>query len=74
MIATDTAGCSDFVVGLLGLAGFTYAPQLADLPDQKMWRIDRTASPRSPATTSTCSAGTPSCSLTSPAACARARP
>jgi hypothetical protein len=25
------------------LAGFAYAPQLADLPDQKMWRIDRTA-------------------------------
>ncbi|WSZ58973.1 transposase [Streptomyces canus] len=23
--------------------GFAYAPQLADLPDQKMWRIDRTA-------------------------------
>nr|WP_241836721.1 transposase [Streptomyces sp. CB01249] len=29
--------------GLLALAGFAYAPQLADLPDQKMWRIDRTA-------------------------------
>lgn len=24
------------------MAGFTHAPQLADLPDQKMWRIDRT--------------------------------
>ncbi|KMS80598.1 hypothetical protein ACH49_07555 [Streptomyces leeuwenhoekii] len=23
--------------------GFAYAPQLADLPEQKMWRIDRTA-------------------------------
>ncbi|WP_420711761.1 Tn3 family transposase [Streptomyces sp. NRRL B-24720] len=27
----------------LTLAGFAYARQLADLPDQKMWRIDRTA-------------------------------
>jgi TnpA family transposase len=25
------------------VAGFAYAPQLADLPDQKMWRIDRAA-------------------------------
>ena len=24
-------------------SGFPYAPQLANLPDQKMWRIDRTA-------------------------------
>lgn len=30
---------SDIVFDLLTLA---YAPQLADLPDQKMWRIDRT--------------------------------
>jgi hypothetical protein len=31
------------VFGLLALAGFAYAPQPADLPDQKMWRIHRTA-------------------------------
>ncbi|NUW07418.1 Tn3 family transposase [Streptomyces sp. CAI-21] len=43
MIVTDTASYSDIVFGLLTLAGFAYAPQLADLPDQKMWRIDRTA-------------------------------
>ncbi|MEV6332663.1 Tn3 family transposase [Streptomyces sp. NPDC051909] len=43
VIITDTASYSDIVFGLLTLAGFTYAPQLADLPDQKMWRIDRTA-------------------------------
>ncbi|WP_405914270.1 Tn3 family transposase [Streptomyces sp. NBC_00963] len=43
MIVTDTASYSDIVFGLLTLAGFTYAPQLADLPDQKMWRIDRSA-------------------------------
>ncbi|MET4921358.1 Tn3 family transposase [Streptomyces sp. PSRA5] len=42
-IVTDTASYSDIVFGLLTLAGFTYAPQLADLPEQKMWRIDRTA-------------------------------
>ncbi|MFF4648283.1 Tn3 family transposase [Streptomyces sp. NPDC001389] len=42
MIVTDTASYSDIVFGLLTLAGFAYAPQLADLPDQKMWRIDRT--------------------------------
>nr|WP_275937227.1 Tn3 family transposase [Streptosporangium subroseum] len=40
MIVTDTAGYSDIVYGLLTLAGFSYAPQLADLPDQKLWRID----------------------------------
>jgi TnpA family transposase len=40
MIVTDTASYSDIVFGLLTLAGYTYAPQLADLPDQKMWRID----------------------------------
>ncbi|KWX04834.1 transposase [Carbonactinospora thermoautotrophica] len=38
-----TASYSDIVFGLLTLAGYTYAPQLADLPDQKMWRIDRSA-------------------------------
>ena len=43
MIVTDTTSYSDIVFGLLTLAGFAYAPQLADLPDQKMWRIDRTA-------------------------------
>ncbi|MCX4750311.1 Tn3 family transposase [Kitasatospora sp. NBC_01287] len=43
MIVTDTASYSDIVFGLLTLAGFTYAPQLVDLPDQKMWRIDRSA-------------------------------
>ncbi|MBG6089617.1 TnpA family transposase [Actinomadura viridis] len=40
MIVTDTSSYSDIVFGLLTLAGYAYAPQLADLPDQKMWRID----------------------------------
>lgn len=43
MIVTDTASYSDIVFGLPTLAGSAYAPQLADLPDQKMWRIDRAA-------------------------------
>ena len=43
MIVTDTASYSDIVFGLLTLAGYTYAPQLADLPDQKLWRIDTRA-------------------------------
>ncbi|WP_329430476.1 Tn3 family transposase [Streptosporangium sp. NBC_01495] len=43
MIVTDTASYSDIVFGLLTLAGYTYASQLADLPDAKMWRIDTTA-------------------------------
>jgi TnpA family transposase len=43
MIVTDTASYSDIVFGLLTLAGFTYAPQLTDLPDQKLWRIDTKA-------------------------------
>jgi TnpA family transposase len=43
MIVTDTASYSDIVFGLLTLAGFTYAQQLADLPGQKMWRVDRAA-------------------------------
>lgn len=43
MIVTDTASYSDIVFGLLTLDGLAYAPQLSDLPDQKMWRIDRSA-------------------------------
>jgi len=31
------------VFGLLRLLGFDYRPQLADLPDAKLWRIDATA-------------------------------
>lgn len=43
MLVTDTASYSDIVFGLLTLAGWTYAPQLADIPDQKLWRIDTRA-------------------------------
>lgn len=43
MIVTDTASYSDIVFGLLTLGDWHYAPQLADLPDQRTWRIDRQA-------------------------------
>ena len=40
VIITGTASYTDIVFGLLSLLGFSYRPQLADLPDQKLWRID----------------------------------
>jgi TnpA family transposase len=40
VIITDTGSYSDIVFGLLRLLGFDYRPQLADLPDAKLWRID----------------------------------
>ncbi|MGH1349024.1 MAG: Tn3 family transposase [Nannocystales bacterium] len=43
VIVTDTSSYSDIVFGLLSLSGRTYAPQLADLPDQKLWRVNRNA-------------------------------
>lgn len=45
------------VFGLLELLGISYRPTLADLPDQKGWRISKSAdygrSTRSPAAGST---------------------
>lgn len=43
IIITDTGSYSDIVFGLLQLLGFEYRPQLADLPDQKLWRINPAA-------------------------------
>jgi len=43
VVITDAGSYSDVVFGLLQLLGFDYRPQLADLPDAKLWRIDRTA-------------------------------
>ena len=43
LIVTDTSSYSDIVFGLLSLSGRTYAPQLAQLPDQKLWRVNRDA-------------------------------
>jgi TnpA family transposase len=40
---SDTGAYSDMVFGLLKLLGVVYRPELADLPDQKLWRIDPTA-------------------------------
>ena len=36
---SDTGSYSDMVCGLMPLLGFDYRPQLADLPDAKLWRI-----------------------------------
>jgi len=42
-IITDTGSYSDVVFGLVTLLGFDYRPQLADLPDAKLWRINPSA-------------------------------
>ncbi|MGE5135249.1 MAG: Tn3 family transposase [Gemmatimonadota bacterium] len=39
IVVSDTAPYSDVVFGLLELLGISYRPALADLPDQKGWRI-----------------------------------
>jgi TnpA family transposase len=57
VIITDTASYTDIVFGLLSLLGFSYRPQLADLPDQKLWRIDAKAIPPRWATRSPLTAG-----------------
>jgi Tn3 transposase DDE domain len=40
IVVSDTGSYSDLVFGLLELLGISYRPALADLPDQKGWRID----------------------------------
>jgi TnpA family transposase len=44
IVVTDTGSYSDLVFGLVHLLGMSYRPQLADLPDQKLWRISPVAS------------------------------
>lgn len=39
-VISDTGSYSDMVCGLMRLLGFDYRPQLADLPDAKLWRIN----------------------------------
>ena len=39
IVVSDTGSYSDVVFGLLELLGISYRPVLADLPDQKGWRI-----------------------------------
>jgi TnpA family transposase len=43
VIITDAGSYSDVVFGLVTLLGFDYRPQLADLPDAKLWRINPAA-------------------------------
>ena len=43
VIVTDTGSYSDLVFGLAHLTDKEYRPALADLPDQKLWRIARDA-------------------------------
>ena len=38
---SDTGSYSDMVFGMLKLLGVSYRPQLADLPNQKLWRINQ---------------------------------
>jgi len=46
MIATDTAAYSDIVFGLFRLLGYQFSPRLADLPDQRLWRLTLPGAPR----------------------------
>lgn len=43
VIVTDTGSYSDIVFGLLHLVGRQYQPELANLPDQRLWRVDPNA-------------------------------
>ncbi len=43
VIVADTGSYSDVVFGLLHLLGLQYRPALANLPDQRLWRIDPAA-------------------------------
>ena len=40
---TDTHGYSDVVFGLFALLGYKFSPRVADLPDQRFWRLDKEA-------------------------------
>ncbi|MET3204799.1 UNVERIFIED_ORG: TnpA family transposase [Arthrobacter sp. UYEF13] len=39
MIATATASYADIVFGLFRLLGYQFSPRLADMPDQRLWRL-----------------------------------
>lgn len=43
MVSTDTAGASEVIFALTWALGHRWAPRLADLPDMRLWRIDRHA-------------------------------
>ena len=40
IIVADTGSYSDLVFGLCHLLGREYRPALADMPDQRSWRVD----------------------------------
>ncbi len=42
-IMTDTNSYTDVVFGLFWLLGFQFSPRLADIKDQRFWRMDRHA-------------------------------
>jgi TnpA family transposase len=43
VIVADAGSYSDMVFGLVHLLGMEYRPALADLPDQRLWRVDTSA-------------------------------
>ncbi len=43
VLVADTGSYSDLVFGLSSLLDIEYRPELADMPDQRTWRIDRDA-------------------------------
>jgi hypothetical protein len=43
VLITDQGSYSDIVFAIVTLLGFDYRPVLADLPDTRLWRIDRSA-------------------------------
>jgi TnpA family transposase len=45
MIATDTASYSDIVFGLFRLLGYQFSPRVADMPDQRLWRLTPPGTP-----------------------------
>lgn len=45
IIATDNASYSDIVFGLFRLLGYQFSPRLADLPDQRLWRLTAPGAP-----------------------------
>lgn len=40
-IMADTHGYSEVVFGLFSLLGYRFSPRLADLPDQRFWRLQK---------------------------------
>lgn len=45
MIATDTASYRDIVFGLFRMLGYRFSPRIADLSDQRFWRVTPPGAP-----------------------------